>query len=139
MPFTQVLKVASACCLVLAVTVGGAAQLGATVLCVGVDGHVDVEYTLTGCCSSSATPMNQMVAAAPGPETGSCGACVDLDIISPPLKNDTTQLSPARIVMEYSFHPLHLGSNGNRGSADLDRPHCHSEHRAHHPTVVLLI
>ena len=139
MPFIQVLKVASACCLVLAVTVGGAAQLGAAVLCVGVDGHVDVEYTLTGCCTSSATSPNQMVAATPGSEPGSCGACVDLDITSPPLKDDKTQLSVARSVMESSVHPLPLGSNCAHGLVVVDRPHDHSGDRARHSTVVLLI
>ena len=137
--FTQVSKVVSACCLVLAVTVGGAAQLGVAVLCVGVDGHVDVEYTLAGCCTSSATPLNQMVAAAPRPETGSCGACVDLDITSPPLKDDKTQLSAARPVMESSVHPSPLGGYGTHGSIAVHRPHDHTGHRACLSTVVLLI
>ena len=60
--------------LLLAVAGGGLAEQ--SVLCVGADGHVDVEGLLDGCCApqGSAVTADVVVAAA---DPGGCGTCSD--------------------------------------------------------------
>jgi len=56
-----------------------AAQLGGAVVCLGLDGHVDVESLLEGCCISG-------TAGDPGEDAGlalagaTCGDCTDLQL-----------------------------------------------------------
>lgn len=67
---------------VLAVVVlfGGTLAEGALVVCVGEDGHADVEIIATGCCSlGNAESSNRDV---PGVRSaaGGCAGCVDLGL-----------------------------------------------------------
>lgn len=86
--------IAAAWCLSLVLAVGGAVNLGAAVLCVGFDGHVDVEYLLAGCCISSPSSLDQPAPAVIVTDGPGCGACVDLEVGDPILKSEK-QRNPA--------------------------------------------
>ena len=136
---TPISKITAVCCFMLVVTAGGATQLGAAVLCVGVDGHVDVEFTLAGCCASPPASLDQAAAVTLGPEAGSCGPCVDLDITSPPLKDEKTSYFTERTGFVISITPLPIGGGDTHRFIRVDRPLNHSGERTPHSTVVLLI
>ena len=62
----------------LTVALGGTVQLGAAVLCVGIDGHAGVEYSFGGCCLSTGASVDQVTADSVLSGSPPCGACVDL-------------------------------------------------------------
>ena len=65
---------------------GGVAEAGPAVLCIGDDGHSDIEYSLAGCCvletdDAEQTESAAMIASRPG-----CDDCVDLGLDQNSLK-----------------------------------------------------
>lgn len=66
--------------LAVALAFGGIAEAGPAVLCIGEDGHTDVEYSLSGCCILVADAREQalqLLADSGGP---GCDDCVDLGL-----------------------------------------------------------
>ena len=66
--------------LAVALVFGCIAEAGPAVLCIGDDGHTDVEYSLAGCCIPVTDAREQKVlqpANSGGPE---CDDCVDLGL-----------------------------------------------------------
>ena len=63
----------------------GAGQLDAVVVCVGLEGHVDLESSFGECCSSSAGPglAGDTLQTAHGTD---CGPCTDLLVTAPQLR-----------------------------------------------------
>ena len=66
--------------LAVALVFGGFAEAGPAVLCIGDDGHTDVEYSLAGCCvleidDAELITSVAMIASRPG-----CDDCVDLGL-----------------------------------------------------------
>ena len=66
-------------------TTTGGIQIGAAVVCVGADGHIDVESVFDGCCNPVAADdhgagVNVVV------DGSSCGDCVDVQLRMVPLK-----------------------------------------------------
>ena len=85
--------------------VGGAAQLGAAVVCVGSDGHIGVESLLDQCCISAAT-LDDRGGSRLMSATSSCGDCVDVQLSVPLSKSRETRLCSSEIIAEVrSFAP----------------------------------
>lgn len=70
----------------------GGVQIGAAVVCVGADGHIDVESIFDGCCSSVA-PDDHGVGMNLVMDTSSCGDCVDVQLRVVPMKTRKGLLS----------------------------------------------
>ena len=81
-----ILAIALAWCLSLALALGGAVDVSAAVLCIGFDGHVDVEYLLAGCCLSNQPSPDQPAVGTLASGAPDCGACVDLQVDDPTLR-----------------------------------------------------
>ena len=64
--------------LVAALAFGGIAEAGQAVLCVGEDGHADVEYGLAGCCALVPDGPEQTAFQSPGSSGSRCDDCADL-------------------------------------------------------------
>ena len=75
---------------------GNSAQLGAAVLCVGSDGHVEVESWLCACCSGTAS-RDAGTHSGLAPASPSCDDCVDVPLKVPPLEPKAPQLFTAHI------------------------------------------
>jgi hypothetical protein len=84
---------ATVCMLAMALALGGAAQLDSMVVCVGSNGHIDVESFLEGCCTLTASD-NKSGGAGRTPAVSSCGDCADVQLKKPPLRSKRTHLSP---------------------------------------------
>ena len=123
----------------LAVALGGTAQLGAAVLCVGTDGHAGVEYSFGGCCSSTAASVDQVTADSVFSGSPLCGACVDLQISSPRLKDEKTHFLTPEAGVEEVFMQSRVGGFCGHDLIPFERPANHSEVHAALSTVVLLI
>lgn len=123
----------------LAAALGGTAQLGAAVLCVGTDGHAGVEYSFGGCCISTAASVDQVTADSVFSGSPLCGACVDLQINSPRLKDEKTQLLTPKAGVEEVFTQSPVGGCGSHDLMGFERPENQSEVHAVLSTVVLLI
>lgn len=63
----------------------GGAQIGAAVVCVGADGHIDVESFFDGCCSP-VVPEDHTTGANGVMDASSCGDCVDVQLRIVPMK-----------------------------------------------------
>ena len=84
---------------------GGLAEAGPAVLCIGEDGHADIEYSLSGCCAlepGDLAPQSPEVSISRHPE---CDDCVDLgfelislkkgkEVLPTPRTNTTRILQP---------------------------------------------
>ena len=83
---------ATVCMLAAVLAVGGTAQFGIAVVCVGSDGHIEVESVFDDCCSPAASHD----------EAGarSCGDCEDVRLKVPHWRTKETQLSSPSIVAE---------------------------------------
>ncbi len=63
----------------------GGVQIGAAVVCVGADGHIDVENFFDGCCSP-VVPDDHGTGVTVVVDGSSCGDCVDVQLRMVPLK-----------------------------------------------------
>ncbi len=81
-------------CLTLIFIVGGASLTGSLVLCVGSDGHTDLEVALGFCCVEVETTH----ANADGDHSASlvdpCGDCSDIELDATPLTKQKRRLEP---------------------------------------------
>jgi hypothetical protein len=80
--------------LVVIFTFGGAFQAGAAVLCVGADGHTDIEVALESCCLTSIEASNDGSGPAGVSLDTSCGSCSDIRLDLEPLNKEKHQVSP---------------------------------------------
>ncbi len=70
----------------------GGIQIGGAVICVGADGHIDVESFFDGCCSPVA-PGDHGAGLTGVVNGSSCGDCVDVHLRMVPLKTRDGWLS----------------------------------------------
>jgi hypothetical protein len=66
--------------LAVALAFCGIAEAGPAVLCVGNDGHSDVEYSLAGCCVLETDEADQLNSTAKMAGRTGCDDCVDLGL-----------------------------------------------------------
>ena len=66
--------------LAVALAFGGIAEAGPAVLCVGDDGHSDVEYSLAGCCVLVTDDSDHLNSTAKMAGRPGCDDCVDLGL-----------------------------------------------------------
>jgi len=73
-----------------ALVLSNAAQIGAVVVCMGSDCHVDVEPPVCTCCASIVSHDESFDLAPTSPSCSDC--CVDVPLSVPPLKSKAPQL-----------------------------------------------
>jgi len=66
--------------LAAALALGGIAEAGPAVLCIGEDGHTDVEYSLSGCCVLVVDAREQALQLSADSGGPGCDDCVDLGL-----------------------------------------------------------
>ena len=91
---------ATVCLLVAVLAVGSAGLLGATIICVGSDGHIDVEWSLCTCCTvpSSHDEKDSYGLAPTAPSCG--GDCVDVELGVTLLNSTDNLFSPPDVNAE---------------------------------------
>lgn len=82
---------ATACLLAAVLVLSSANQVAATVVCVGLDGHIDFEFIFEGCCIS-APPGAGGENAELAPAGSTCGDCTDVQLKAPLLRSKELQL-----------------------------------------------
>jgi hypothetical protein len=123
--------------LVVIFTLGGAFQAGAAVLCVGADGHADIEVALEGCCVTSTQARDDGSGNAGVSLDSSCGDCSDIRVDLEPLNKEKHQFSPPE---RAAVGTLSLGRGGGEPTRARDgRSDHHSRSTSQLSTVVLLI
>ena len=117
---------------------GSGIQLGAAVVCLGSDGHVDVESFLASCCTSKRSDD-------PGAGTrfnagsSSCGDCVDVQLKAPPLTSREDWLaSPGSDTERPVCGPRGCCDGGNRLSKPTELEDQHWRAVTSLSSVVLL-
>ena len=88
----QSLKTAIAVALAVIITAGGLSLVGSFVLCVGSDGHADLELALGVCCIDDDDHPDD-----PGPSSrlvDSCGSCADIGLDASSLTEGRQRLAP---------------------------------------------
>ena len=78
--------------LVALVALSSAAQMATVIVCVGPDGHIDIESVFEGCCISGGAGAHGD-AAELSITASDCGDCTDFQLKVPPLKPKKDQLS----------------------------------------------
>jgi hypothetical protein len=73
-------------------SLGYGAQVGATVVCVGADGHIDIESSIDDCCTP-APADGQRDGVKTAWSASSCGDCVDVQLKAPPFNPKKDRLS----------------------------------------------
>ena len=66
--------------LAAALALGGIAEAGPAVLCIGEDGNTDVEYSLSGCCVLVVDAREQALQLSADSGGPGCDDCVDLGL-----------------------------------------------------------
>ena len=123
--------------LVVIFTLGGAFQAGAAVLCVGADGHADIEVALEGCCVTSTQARDDGSGSAGVSLDPSCGDCSDIRVDLEPLNKEKHQFSPPE---RAAVGTLSLGRGCDEPIlARNGRSDHHSRSTSSLSTVVLLI
>jgi hypothetical protein len=116
---------------------GSGALLGAGVICVGFDDHIDVESWLDGCCVTAKSDLQ--TTGVVGTPSNSCGDCVDVQLRDSSFKSKRSFLSPP--VDDDGCVLCALCCNGGREarSADaINRMDQHSQSLSPLSTVILL-
>jgi len=84
------LVTATAVTLAALLVLSSATQVAAVVVCVGLDGHIDIESIFEGCCTSGAAEprgdSNELSIT-----DAECGDCTDVQLKAPPLRSKETQ------------------------------------------------
>jgi hypothetical protein len=123
--------------LVVIFTLGGAFQAGAAVLCVGADGHADIEVALESCCVTSIEARDDGSGSAGVSLDTSCGSCSDIRLDLEPLNKEKHQFSPPE---RAAVGTLSLGRDRDEPTRAPDgRTDRLSRSAAPQSTVVLLI
>ena len=99
--------------LAAALALGGIAEAGPAVLCIGEDGHTDVEYSLSGCCVLVVDAREQALQLSADSGGPGCDDCVDLGLDQNILKAGKKLLPAPKATI------LRLGSSqGETGGAN---------------------
>ncbi len=131
------LTTATTWALVVVFTLGGAFQAGAAVLCVGADGHTDIEVALEGCCVTSTQAHDDGSGSAGVTLDTSCGNCSDIRLDLEPLNKEKHRFSPPERAAVGTLSP---GRGCDEPTRIRDgRPDPHSRSTSPQSTVVLLI
>lgn len=92
------LTIAVAWALVVIFTAAGSSMAGSLVLCVGSDGHADLERAFENCCVEDQRAGRDIDS--PTRLVDSCGSCSDLDLDATPLTKQRQRLeAPHTIVV----------------------------------------
>jgi len=84
------LMTATALTLVAFLFLSNATQVAGVVICVGLDGHVDIETVFDGCCVLSAQGALSDPADVEATDSG-CSDCTDVQLKAPPLRSEGIQ------------------------------------------------
>ena len=99
--------------LAVAFALAGIAEAGPAVLCIGDDGHTDVEYSLAGCCVLETDEAEQTNSVATIAGRSGCDDCVDLGLDQDSLTAGKKLLPAPQVTL------LRLGlSQGNTAGAN---------------------
>lgn len=85
---------ATALTLATLLVLSSAAQVAAAVVCVGMDGHIDVEPFFQACCMSDAVGARGP-ASGLSPAGSECGDCTDVQLKAPPYRPQGDVLNQA--------------------------------------------
>jgi hypothetical protein len=88
------LTTAIATALAVIITAGGMSPVGSVVLCVGSNGHADLELALELCCLDDATPRDDAGGESTASLVDSCGGCSDIGLDASSLTEGTQRLAP---------------------------------------------
>jgi len=133
----QQMTTATTWALVVIFTLGGAFQAGAAVLCVGADGHTDIEVALEGCCLTSTQAHDDSSGSAGVSLDTSCGNCSDIRVDLEPLNKQKHRFPPPE---RAAVGILSLGRGCDEPTRAPDgRPDHHFRSTSPLSTVVLLI
>lgn len=103
--------------LAVALVFGGFAEAGPAVLCIGDDGHTDVEYSLAGCCvlESDEAELTNSVAMIAG--RSGCDDCVDLGLDQDSLIAGKKLLPAPQVTLLRLGLPQGKTAGANKGAA----------------------
>jgi len=118
------LTTAIAWTLAVMITVSGTSLLGGVVLCIGSDGHVDVEIALGPCCLTDVNGVDGDLEKA---QVDSCGRCADIELDTTPRTREKHRLRPPIAITSWALIDLHeilepscgFDHQTERGSSDL--------------------
>lgn len=97
--------------LAVALAFGGIAEAGPAVLCIGDDGHTDVEYSLAGCCILVVEEAEHTSSAAKIAGRSGCDDCVDLGLNQDSLIAGKKLLpAPEATVLRWALSPSETAS-----------------------------
>jgi hypothetical protein len=116
---------------------GGSAEMRAAVLCVGDDGHTDIEVLASFCCSERGLPLTHELAPNVIVVSDHCGDCVDLSLGAEYVKASKSGLHIERAAVPRSFDE-DPGRDRTNQSAIADSA-VRENLQAFHSSVVLLI
>lgn len=85
------LSTATALTLAALLVLSSASEVAGVVVCVGLDGHVDIESISEGCCISDKVVSRSNAVELPATGSG-CGDCTDVQLKAAPLKPKQSQL-----------------------------------------------
>ena len=98
---------------------GSIAEAGSAVLCISQNGHMDVEYSLAGCCIVASASGDQIGSPMVLSDSSGCDGCVDLQFGKNALKTGKKILSGPEPTVSRSFAP-HGDSGAMRVSAIVE-------------------
>jgi len=116
--------------LAAALALGGIAEAGPAVLCIGEDGHTDVEYSLSGCCVLVADAREQALQLSADFGGPGCDDCVDLGLDQNILKAGKKLLPAPEATI------LRLGSS--RGETGGAKTSAEAQRTAHESLTTVL-
>ncbi len=85
---------AIATALAVIITAGGMSLVESFVLCVGSNGHADLELALGLCCLDDDTPRDDVGGENPASLVNPCGGCSDIGLDASSLTEGTQRLAP---------------------------------------------
>jgi hypothetical protein len=123
--------------LAFALAFGGFAEAGPAVLCIGDDGHTDVEYSLASCCVPVADAREQKVLLSANSGGPGCDDCVDLGLDQNVLKAGKRLLpAPEATLLRFDLSKSRAGAT--MASAAAPRS-AHESVTSELSSIVLLI
>jgi len=131
------LSTATALTLAAMLVLSSATQVATAVVCIGLDGHIDIESIFQGCCISGTTAAQSDAAELSATGSG-CGDCTDVQLKAPPLRSKETQLSQPDIDAGCLLCSLCSRSGLTTRTADAADMDQHWQTLAPLTTVVLL-
>ena len=124
----------------LVLVVSGLLDLGAPVICIGPNGHVDLEFNTAECCLSGPRLAETPVVPASAASAADCGGCVDLRAAKTALARDGGRWSPQQpMICEAWLQGLVGPGLPGIDAALASGHHCRHEILSSLSSVVLLI